>query len=361
MEQIINNPGLEDVGENIFMLLSLKDLAKCQLVSRSFNGFLEKPMFWLKKWIQRGLSKKNQKDWIAAINETKDKELIKIVLLYFKKILKKRNFMDVPCFIDRRRQSMRFLQRNQKSLEKHYHQAFEDKDMGSLQILAALMENVNVPFPSESSRFLKSFAGWRPTQVAAYLNWPQILNVLAPLSDNLNDPYPDNNVGLTPMFDAVSRGHAEIVEVLAPLLANPNTPPVNNHTPFGRAAKNGHLNVVKILTPYVDDLNASQVIMNSGDRIMSAMQIAATEGHLEVINFLAQFVDPTAPPSATTEGKAPIFYAIIERQSEAVKLLANLSKHLPTPLFGSLTPIGLAEEIGAEEIVTVLKTVEKAH
>ena len=60
-------------------------------------------MFWLKKWIQRGLSKKNQKDWIAAINETKDKELIKIVLLYFKKILKKRNFIDVPCFIDRRR------------------------------------------------------------------------------------------------------------------------------------------------------------------------------------------------------------------------------------------------------------------
>ena len=44
-----------------------------------------------------------------------------------------------------------------------------------------------------------------------------------------------------------------------------------------------------------------------------------------------------------------------------MKLLANLSIHLPTPLFGSLTPIGLAEEIGAEEIVTVLKTVEKAH
>ena len=50
------------------------------------------------------------------------------------------------------------------------------------------------------------------------------LNVLAPLSDNLNDPYRDDNNGLTPMFDAASRGHAEIVEVLAPLLANPNTP-----------------------------------------------------------------------------------------------------------------------------------------
>ena len=195
---------------------------------------------------------------------------------------------------------MRCLQRNQKSLEKHYPKAFEDKDMGSLQILAALMENANVPFPTESSRFLKSFAGWRPTQVAAFLNWPQILNVLAPLSDNLNDPYPDNNVGLTPMFHAASRGHAEIVEVLAPLLANPNTPPVNNLTPFGKAASNGHLNVVKILAPYVDDLNASQIIMNSGKRFMSAMGLAAVYGNLEVFKFLAQFVDPASPPSATT-------------------------------------------------------------
>ena len=147
MAEIIINSGLEHVGENIFMFLSLKDLANCQLVSRSFHGVLEKPMFWLKKWIQRGLSKENQNDWIAAINETKDKELIKIVLLYFKKILKKCDFVDVPCFIDKRRRSMRLLQRNQKSLEKRYHQAFEDEDWGSVQILAPLVENANAPFP----------------------------------------------------------------------------------------------------------------------------------------------------------------------------------------------------------------------
>ena len=314
-------------------------------------------MFWLKKWIQRGLSKKNQKDWIATIDETKDKELMKIVLLYLKKILKKQDFIDVPCFIDKRRRSMRFLQRNQKSLEKRYHQAFEDKDQGSLQILAPLVKNANAPFPSGSSSFLGHFAGWRPTQVAASLNWPQILNVLAPLSDNLNDPYPDNNVGLTPMFHAASRGHAEIVEVLAPLLSNPNTTNDDSLTPFGIAANKGHLNVVKILTPFVDDLSASQ----DSNHSFSAMGMAALNGHLEVINFLAKFVDPSAPPTDTTNGVAPIFNAIMKRQSEAVKLLANLSKHLPTQLFGSFTPIGLAEELGADEIVAILKTVEKAH
>ena len=90
MEQIINNSGFEDIAKNIFMILNLKDLTNCRLVSRSFNGFVENPRFWLKKLSKRGLSKKNQKDWITAIDETKDTGLIKIVLLYFKKILKNR-------------------------------------------------------------------------------------------------------------------------------------------------------------------------------------------------------------------------------------------------------------------------------
>ena len=256
---------------------------------------------------------------------------------------------------------MRCLQRNQKSLEKRYHQAFEDKDRGSLQILATLVENANAPIPSGSSRFLKHFAEWRPTQVAASLNWPQILNVLAPLSDNLNDPYPDNNVGLTPMFHAASRGHAEIVEVLAPLLANPNTPPVNNLTPIGIAANKGHLNVVMILTPFVDDLNPSQFTNPNTGHSFSAMGLAAQNGQLDVIKFLAQFVDPIAPPTDTFKGAAPIIYAICERQSEAVKLLAKLSKNLPTPLYGSLSPIEFAEHLGADEIVSILKTIEEAN
>ena len=124
MERIINNPGFEDIAKNIFMLLNLNDVANCQLVSRSFNGFLENPMFWLKKWITRGLSKKNQKDWITAIDKmdkTKDTEFIKNILLYFKKMLKKCEFIDMPCFIEKRQHSMKYFQKNQKSLEKLFH------------------------------------------------------------------------------------------------------------------------------------------------------------------------------------------------------------------------------------------------
>ena len=327
MERIINNPGFEDIAKNIFMMLNLNDVANCQLVSRSFNGFLENPMFWLKKWITRGLSKKNQRDWITAIDKmdkTKDTELIKNILLYFKKMLKKCEFIDMPCFIEKRQHSMKYFQENQKSLEKLFQQAFEDKDMGSLQLLVPLLKNPNATFPTESipgsSRFLKRLFNY---------------------------------------YYAAQMGYAEIVEILAPLVANLNTDcNIHKLNPLGMAIKNGHLNVVKILAPFVDDLNT---VHGHGP---STIGLAAMYGRLEIIKFLAQLVEPITP---SVSGLAPIFYAIIGGQPEAVRLLAELSKNLSTPVSDGLTPLKFAEvgaELGtgrADEIVEILKTFENAN
>ena len=141
------------------------------------------------------------------------------------------------------------------SLEKFYYHALEDRDMEGLQILAPLMENSNAPLPSEpmarSSRFLKQYAGWTPIQVAAANRWTQVLKILAPLGDNLNDSYPSTTDGFTPIFRAALLGHAEIVEVIAPLVVDPNRENEDGITPLGAAIKNGHLNVVKILVPFV--------------------------------------------------------------------------------------------------------------
>ena len=67
MEKIINNPGLQHLTENIFLNLDSTNLNKCQMINQSARQILENPMFWIKKLIQKGLSKKNQKDWIKAI------------------------------------------------------------------------------------------------------------------------------------------------------------------------------------------------------------------------------------------------------------------------------------------------------
>ena len=193
--------------------------------------------------------------------------------------------------------------------------------------------------------------GMTPICRAAIRGDAEIVSILAPLVANPNAAC-DN--GVTPIWSAAFKGNAAIVKVLAPLVANPNTAhagftPFVMAAPFGIAAIEGHLNVVKILAPFIDDLNASQSELR-----LSLIEMAIMKGHLEVIRYLYQFID--------INEEHPIFYAICNRQPEPVKLLANLSKNLPTPLSnGGFTPIELAEELGADEIVAILKTVEKAH
>ena len=59
LEYIINNPGLLHLAENIFFNLDLEGLEKCRLINKSSNQILDNPMFWLMKFGQGSLSKKN--------------------------------------------------------------------------------------------------------------------------------------------------------------------------------------------------------------------------------------------------------------------------------------------------------------
>ena len=72
MENIINNPGFQHMVEKIFLNLNYEDLKACQLINQSANEILNDPMFWIRKFIQRGLSKENQKHWIKVIQSVKN-------------------------------------------------------------------------------------------------------------------------------------------------------------------------------------------------------------------------------------------------------------------------------------------------
>ena len=71
-ENVVNNAGFQHLAENIFSYLNYKDLQSCQCINRSSKSILANPRFWLQKFIQLGMSKKNQNDWIQAIQLTKD-------------------------------------------------------------------------------------------------------------------------------------------------------------------------------------------------------------------------------------------------------------------------------------------------
>ena len=127
MNQIIQNPGLQHIIENVFLNLDFNDLLSCQLINQSCNELLKNPMFWLKKWRLRGLSKKNEADWAKAIQMTRNTNFEKNIFLYFKKIVKFGHFVDIPCYIDNN-----VLER---SKEFTIAEAFEQRDTGIIQLL----------------------------------------------------------------------------------------------------------------------------------------------------------------------------------------------------------------------------------
>ena len=92
MDQIIQNPGFQHLTEKILLNLPFKDVISLQLVNKTLKEILDDPMFWIKKWILKGLSKKNKDDWIKAIQLTKNTKLVKIIILYAKKVLHRNRF-----------------------------------------------------------------------------------------------------------------------------------------------------------------------------------------------------------------------------------------------------------------------------
>ena len=100
MEKIINNSGLQHLAENIFLNLNYEALGECFNINSSCKEILENPLFWLKLFIRRGLSKENQKDWHRAIQLVKNTDLEKNIFLYLKRSSKNPRVVDIPCYIN---------------------------------------------------------------------------------------------------------------------------------------------------------------------------------------------------------------------------------------------------------------------
>ena len=63
LAKVINNPGLHHLSEQIFWNLNSDILENCEQINQSANQILQKPLFWLKKLVQRGISKNNQEEY----------------------------------------------------------------------------------------------------------------------------------------------------------------------------------------------------------------------------------------------------------------------------------------------------------
>ena len=71
-----------------FLNLNYREIKACELLNRSFqlfvNQLMANPLFYLKKFILGGMSKKNETDWTEIIQKTRGQKVKEFVLLYLK-------------------------------------------------------------------------------------------------------------------------------------------------------------------------------------------------------------------------------------------------------------------------------------
>ena len=134
MEKIINNPGHQNITENIFLNLDHEDLEACGLINKSCNRILDNPFFWLKKY---PLSKKNQDDWTKAIQMSKNSDMEKNICLYLKWNLNEYGVDNtIRCYTDPDVQNF---------FQKQIFNAAADCDDNTIRILAPLTDDPNAP------------------------------------------------------------------------------------------------------------------------------------------------------------------------------------------------------------------------
>lgn len=295
METINNNPGFQDINENIFMSLDHKSLVNCSKASIFWKGILKNPRFWLKKcaslkFLQ--MRKEQAMDWTQIINILKNTELESHLTTYLMKIHKA------------------FENEASKSPSTPFKMAF--KSALQMRALAKAIQAKNDDILPCSEK------------LKVYLQHVEIMKYLVPIiTDDLNAPFAN---GWTPIQYAVEYGLTEIVEIIAPLVKCPialNTEGgPSGLTPIHQAVRLGHTKIVKILAPLVD--NPNKTSQKSLSR--TPIQEAALMEDIDAIKILVPLSIPSARPNN-------IWHQISQMKSEnfvsEIEKLLHTTDHVP--------------------------------
>ena len=271
METIFSNPGLQHLAEKVFWDLDVEDLKICAKINSSCKMILQNPIFSLNKF--QHLSNDNRKDWIKALQSVKHSDKGIAIISYLQWNFKKNASLNLPCYTNATVQD-EFRRKIWESCEK---EKSSDEDTEIVKILAPLTDNPNDPAED----------GDTPIYWAACNGHTEIIKILITFTDNPNTP---DNDGWTPIYWSALNGHTEVTKILAPLTVNPDAPDKFGTTPISWAARIGYTEIIKILAPLSENLN-----------------------------------------SPNKFGKSPLYWAVQNRHTEIVKILTSMIENKETP------------------------------
>ena len=123
-----------------------------------------------------------------------------------------------------------------------------------------------------------------PLMEAASAGHTEIVKLLLSHNAEVNA---QSSSGNTPLMYACAGGHEDVVQMLLEAHANVEDHNENGHTPLMEAASAGHVGVAKILLK-----NGAGINTHSNEFKESALTLACYKGHLEMVSFYAYYFHP---------------------------------------------------------------------
>ena len=119
----------------ILLHLNSRSLLIFKEMSHVCKKIYKKPLFLMQKWTLQGLSRSHYKEWMTAIQMTKNTRLESHVQSYIEKVIEVGHIVDIPCYIDKKTLGTFTELYN-------FESALRQKDLGMIQALALNVENV---------------------------------------------------------------------------------------------------------------------------------------------------------------------------------------------------------------------------
>ncbi|XP_011496279.1 PREDICTED: ankyrin repeat and KH domain-containing protein 1-like [Ceratosolen solmsi marchali] len=153
--------------------------------------------------------------------------------------------------------------------------------------------------------------------------------------------------GNTPLMYACAGGHEEVVRVLLEAGANVEDHNDNGHTPLMEAASAGHVSVAKILLEHGAGINT-----HSNEFKESALTLACYKGHLEMVKFLLEA--GADREHKTDEMHTALMEASMDGHVEVARLLLDSGAQVNMPTDSFESPLTLAACGGHVDLAMLL-------
>ena len=361
MESFFINPGLQDIGEAIFMSLTPTDLVSNRLVSSKWGALLNQPRFWMKICVREGMETEIWGLWMALIKvlEEDESDLNYVngqANLHLMKMCCRSKF-EYPLHLASRTGKLALANYIVNYLDSPWndednynpiHLAAKFGHAKIVKILANLVDEPNSP----------EFAAVTPMLLAARFGYDQVVDELLNYEDAMRFMFECGGLSdfnVTPIIEASKHNRVRVIEVFAKRLSNPNPSDATGWTPIHEAARWGNSEVVRILAKHTNFPNRSDFIGRT------PIFIASRNGHIEVVRTLIPFAMGLPNDSTRSLNKwTPMHAAAMNGHVEIVKLLSETYED-PRNAMATLkcesgwTPLRLAMKNGHDKVVNIYR------